>query len=53
MLNQSSGPCCSKITTSLVNVLLTFQKLISLTWQYVLLENCEKLLQCNLTWISL
>ena len=48
MLNQSSGPDCSKLTTSLVNVSLIFQKLISLKWQCFLLENCEKLLQCKL-----
>ena len=43
----NSGPGCSKLTMSLVNVSLNFQKLISLTCQYFLLENCEKLLQCK------
>ena len=41
-----SGPSCSKLTTSLVNVSLNFQKLISQICQYFLLKNCEKLLQC-------
>ena len=41
------GPGCSKLTTSLVNVSLNFQKLISLICQYFLLKNCEKLLQCK------
>ena len=43
----SSGPSCSKLTTSLVNVSWNFQKLISLIWQYFLLKNFEKLLQCK------
>ena len=38
------GPGCSKLTTSLVNISLNFQKLISLICQYFLLKNCEKLL---------
>ena len=33
-----SGPGCSKLTTSLVNVSLNFQKLNSLIWQYFLLK---------------
>ena len=33
-LRLGSGPGCSKLTTSLVNVSLNFQKLISLTCQY-------------------
>ena len=40
-----SGPDCSKLTTSLVNVLLKFQTLISNIRQYFLLKKCEKLLQ--------
>ena len=35
---------CSKLTTSLVNVSLNFQKLISQICQYFLLKKCEKLL---------
>ena len=41
------GPGCSKLTTSLVNVSLNFQKLISKICQYFLLIKCEKLLQCK------
>ena len=40
-----SGPGCSKLTMSLVNVSLKFQMLISEIWQYFLLKKCEKLLQ--------
>ena len=36
---------CSKLTTSLVNVSLKFQMLISQIFQYFLLEKCEKLFQ--------
>ena len=39
-----SGPGCSKLTTSLVNVLLKFQTLISEICQSFLLKKCEKLL---------
>ena len=39
-----SGPGCSKLTTSLVNVSLKFQMLISEICQYLLLKKCEKLL---------
>ena len=39
-----SGPGCSKLTTSLVNVSLNFQNLISQICQYFLLKKCEKLL---------
>ena len=39
-----SGPGCSKLT-SLVNVLLKFQTLISNICQYFLLKKCEKRLQ--------
>ena len=42
-----SGPGCSKLTTSLVNVSLKFQTLISRICQYFLLKKCEKLLQCK------
>ena len=42
-----SGPSCSKLTTSLVNVSLKFQTLISQIHQYFLLKKCEKLLQCK------
>ena len=41
----SSGPGCSKLTTSLVNVSLKFHMLISNICQYFLLKKCEKLLQ--------
>ena len=39
-----SGPSCSKLTTSLVNISLKFQMLISEISQYFLLKKCEKLL---------
>ena len=39
------GPSCSKLTTSLVNVSLKFQTLISQICQYFLSKKCEKLLQ--------
>ena len=42
-----SGPGCSKLTTSLVNVSLKFQTLISEICQYFLLKKCEKLLHCK------
>ena len=42
-----SGPGCSKLTMSLVNVSLKFQTLISQICQYCLLKKCEKLLQCK------
>ena len=41
------GPGCSKLTTSLVNVLLKFLTVISEIHQYFLLKNCVKLLQCK------
>ena len=44
---SSPGPSCSKLTTSLVNVSLKFQMLISQIFQYFLLKKCEKLLQCK------
>ena len=42
-----TGPSFSKLTTSLVNVSLKFQTLISQMYQYFLLKKCEKLLQCK------
>ena len=42
-----SGPSCSKLTMSLVNISLNFLKLISQICQYFLLKKCEKLLQCK------
>ena len=41
------GPGCSKLMTSLVNVSLKFQTLISEICKYFLLKKCEKLLHCN------
>ena len=41
------GPGCSKLTTSLDNVSLNFQKLISQIYQYFWLKKCEKLLHCK------
>ena len=43
----SSGPGCSKLTTSLVNVSLKFQTLISEIRHYFLLKKCDKLLHCK------
>ena len=43
-MNYLAGPGCSKLTTSLVNVSLKFQTLISEICQYFLLKKCEKLL---------
>ena len=45
LFSLRSGPGCSKLTTSLVNVSLDFEKLISQICQYFLLKKCEKLLQ--------
>ena len=42
-----SGPRCSKLTTSLVNILLKFQMLIPQICRYFLLKKCEKLLHCK------
>ena len=39
---KRTGPGCSKLTTSLVNVSLKCQKLISNIRQYFLLKKCEK-----------
>ena len=44
---HTSGPGCSKLTISLVNVSLKFQMLISEICQYFLLKKMEKLLQCK------
>ena len=44
---MKSGPDCSKLTTSLVNVLLKFQTLISNLHYYFLLKKYEKLLHCT------
>ena len=45
--HKLTGPGCSKLTTSLVNVSLKFQTLISEICQYFLLKKCKKLLQCS------
>ena len=42
-----SGPCCSKLTASLVNISLEFQMLISDIRRYFLLKKCKELLQCK------
>ena len=47
MLLQILGPGGSKITTSLVNVSLKFQMLVSQICHYFWLKKCEKLLQCK------
>ena len=47
LMELCAGPGCSKLTTSLVNVLLKFQTLISQICQYFLSKKCEKLLQCK------
>ena len=47
MKTRKSGPSCSKLTTSLVNVSLKFQTLISQICQHFLSKKCEKLLQCK------
>ena len=41
------GPGSSKLTTSLVNISLEFQMLISEIHYYFLLKKCEKLLPCK------
>ena len=46
-IKKRPGPGCSKLTTSLVNVSLKFQTLISEICHYFLLKKCEKLLQCK------
>ena len=47
VLNEKSGPGCSKLTTSLVNVSLKFHTLKSNIHHYFLLKKCETLLQCK------
>ena len=42
-----SGPGCSKLTTSLVNILFNFQTLIFQIHCYFLLKKCENLLHCK------
>ena len=42
-----SGPSCSKLTTSLVNVSLKFQTLILQIHCYFLLKKCENPLHCK------
>ena len=42
--SSTSGPGCSELMTSLDNVALKYQTLISETCQYFLLKKCEKLL---------
>ena len=42
---KTSWHGCSKLTTSLVNVSLKFQTLISEICHYFVLKKCEKLLQ--------
>ena len=44
---RREGSGCSKLTTSLVNVSLKFQMLISEICHYFLLKKCEQLLQCK------
>ena len=45
MAKYRSGPSCSKLTTSLVNVSLKFQTLILQIHCYFLLKKCENPLQ--------
>ena len=47
LIKKFPGPGCSKLTTSLVNVSLKFQTLISEIRQYFLLKKCKKLLHCK------
>ena len=46
-ISMHSGPSCSKLTSSLVNVSLKFQTLIAEIYQYLFLKTSEKLLQCK------
>ena len=48
----SSGPSCSKLTTSLVNVSLKFQTLILQIHCYFLLKKCKNPLQRILTFFQ-
>ena len=43
---KRSGPSCSKLTTSLVNVSLKFRMLVS-EYANIFVEKCDKLLQCK------
>ena len=45
LLLEQSGPGCSKLTKSLVNISLKFQTSISDLIQYFWLKRCEKVLQ--------
>ena len=45
-LNKNPGPSCSKLTTSLVNVTLKFQTLVSKLSKYFVEKKCE-LLHCK------
>ena len=45
--SKHSGPSCSKLTTSLVNVSLKFQTLILQIHCYFLLKKCENPLHCK------
>ena len=49
--NILSGPGCSKLTMSLVNVSLNFQKLISKICQYVLLKNVKSFNKIQWFWL--
>ena len=51
-VTKTSGPGCSKLMTSLVNVSLKFRMLISEICHYFLLKKCEKLLQGNFSYFS-
>ena len=44
---KTTGPSCSKLTTSLVNVSLKFQTLILQIHCYFLLKKCENPLHCK------
>ena len=46
------GPGCSKLTASLVNDSLKFQKSVSNICQYLLLKKCEKLLQASIIFFN-
>ena len=46
-LKYNTGPGCSKLTISLVNISLKVQTLLSKIFQYFLSKKFEKLLQCK------
>ena len=48
ILKKRSGPSCSKLMTSLVNISLKFHTSVSEICQYFLLKNCAKRLQCKI-----